>query len=220
MWVPDEGSEALRDLVRAREAAKQDQTRARRGDRLSKFLLRCGQRAPTGVRPWTRPYLIWVAQLPFHTDSPRVHTPGLSARGRAHAGERVARLEQAIMEAVKLASPARQLASLTIYKHCAASLGDLGCNHCERVGPGISLWECSPAYGLLRRSTKQGIPVASEPDAEASPKTGNAHLRRIVVEAAWSYRRPPGIWYGLRRRQESISRRGERDCVEGATPTA
>ena len=38
VWVPDEGSEALRDLVRAREAAKQDQTRARH--RLSKFLLR------------------------------------------------------------------------------------------------------------------------------------------------------------------------------------
>jgi hypothetical protein len=36
-------------------------------------------------------------------------------------------------------------------------------------------------------------------------KTGNAHLRRIVVEAAWSYRRPPYIWYGLHRRQESIS---------------
>src|SRR5213593_2927995 len=27
VWVPDEGSEALRDLVRAREAAKQDQLR-------------------------------------------------------------------------------------------------------------------------------------------------------------------------------------------------
>jgi len=63
VWVPDEGSEALRDLVRAREAAKQDQTRARH--RLSKFLLRSGQRPPTGVRPWTRPYLIWVAQLRF-----------------------------------------------------------------------------------------------------------------------------------------------------------
>ena len=35
-------------------------------------------------------------------------------------------------------------------------------------------------------------------------KTGNAHLRRIVVEAR-SYRRPPCIWYELRRRQESIS---------------
>ncbi|WP_348269635.1 hypothetical protein P8936_14950 [Edaphobacter paludis] len=28
---------------------------------------------------------------------------------------------------------------------------------------------------------------------------------RFVVEAAWSYRRPPCIWYGLRRRQECIS---------------
>jgi hypothetical protein len=63
VWVPDEGSEALRDLVRAREAAKQDQMRARH--RLSKFLLRSGQRPPSGVRSWTRPYLIWVAQLRF-----------------------------------------------------------------------------------------------------------------------------------------------------------
>ena len=42
VWVSDEGSEALRDLVRAREAAKQDQMRARH--RLSKFLLCSGQR--------------------------------------------------------------------------------------------------------------------------------------------------------------------------------
>jgi hypothetical protein len=41
VWVPDEGSEALRDLVRAREAAKQDQTRARH--RLSK----CSERSMT-----------------------------------------------------------------------------------------------------------------------------------------------------------------------------
>jgi transposase len=38
VWVPDESSQALRDLVRAREAAKQDQLRARH--RLTKFLLR------------------------------------------------------------------------------------------------------------------------------------------------------------------------------------
>jgi transposase len=63
VWVPDEGSEALRDLVRAREAAKQDRMRARH--RLSKFLLRSGERPPTGARSWTRPYLICVAQLRF-----------------------------------------------------------------------------------------------------------------------------------------------------------
>ena len=38
VWVPDAAHEALRDLVRAREAAKKDQLRARR--RLGKFLLR------------------------------------------------------------------------------------------------------------------------------------------------------------------------------------
>jgi transposase len=51
VWVPDAGSEALRDLVRAREAAKQDVLRARH--RLGKFLLRSGHRPPTGVRSWT-----------------------------------------------------------------------------------------------------------------------------------------------------------------------
>jgi transposase len=48
VWVPDEGSEALRDLVRQREAAKQDQLRARH--RPTKFLLRTGRRAPLEAR--------------------------------------------------------------------------------------------------------------------------------------------------------------------------
>src|ERR1051326_6878589 len=46
VWVPDPATEALRDLVRAREAAKQDQLRARH--RLGKFLLR---RRFAGVDP-------------------------------------------------------------------------------------------------------------------------------------------------------------------------
>jgi transposase len=105
VWVPDESSEALRDLVRAREAAKQDQMRARH--RLSKFLLRSGQRPPSGVRPWTRPYLIWVAQLRF-TQIAQESTRQDYLHEVEHMRERVARLEQAITEAVKLASPALQ----------------------------------------------------------------------------------------------------------------
>src|ERR1700732_5034986 len=57
VWVPDEGSEALRDLVRAREAAKQDQLRAR--NRLSNFLLRSGQRPAPGVKPCAQIYMAW-----------------------------------------------------------------------------------------------------------------------------------------------------------------
>src|SRR5215813_2570050 len=60
VWVPDEAHEALRDLVRAREAAKRDQLRARH--RLSKFLLRHGRRPPAGIKSWTLKYLNWVRQ--------------------------------------------------------------------------------------------------------------------------------------------------------------
>src|SRR6266849_5793110 len=55
VWVPDAAHEALRDLVRAREAAKKDQLRARH--RLGKFLLRPGKRPPEGVNPWTLNYM-------------------------------------------------------------------------------------------------------------------------------------------------------------------
>src|SRR5277367_102313 len=63
VWVPDEGSEALRDLVRTREAAKQDQLRARH--RLSKFLLRSGQRPPLGLKAWTERYMRWLEQIRY-----------------------------------------------------------------------------------------------------------------------------------------------------------
>ena len=61
VWIPDEHSEALRDLVRQREAAKQDQLRARH--RLTKFLLRTGQRPPQGLKAWTERYMRWLAQV-------------------------------------------------------------------------------------------------------------------------------------------------------------
>jgi transposase len=102
VWVPDEGSEALRDLVRAREAAKQDQLGARH--RLSKFLLRTGQRPAAGVKAWTLGYMTWVRQLRFQQvaqESTRLDY----LHEVEHMAERVKRLEQAIAEAVKLASP-------------------------------------------------------------------------------------------------------------------
>src|SRR5206468_7534805 len=58
VWVPDAAHEALRDLVRAREAAKRDQLRARH--RLQKFLLRHGRRAPAGTTAWSETYRRWI----------------------------------------------------------------------------------------------------------------------------------------------------------------
>jgi transposase len=100
VWVPDEDSEALRDLVRQREAAKQDQLRARH--RLTKFLLRTGQRPPLGLKAWTERYMRWLAQVRY--TQPTQEVTRLDCRNEVeHMRARVKRLEEAILEVVKLA---------------------------------------------------------------------------------------------------------------------
>jgi len=59
----------LRDLVRARWAAKRDQLRARH--RLSKFLLRHGRRAPEGINAWTDRHLQWIRSQVHFEHSPQ-----------------------------------------------------------------------------------------------------------------------------------------------------
>src|SRR6202011_6329587 len=61
VWVPDPEHEALRDLVRAREAAKKDQLRARH--RLQKLLLRRGLRPAEKMKSWTAKHLVWAKTL-------------------------------------------------------------------------------------------------------------------------------------------------------------
>ena len=101
MWVPDDAHEALRDLVRAREAAKQDQMRARH--RLSKFLLRHGRRPPAGIKPWTLKYMDWIrGQVEFEQPA-QEYTRLDYLHEVEHSDDRVRRLEAAIREAVKLA---------------------------------------------------------------------------------------------------------------------
>lgn len=62
IWVPDLGHEAIRDLVRAREAAMEDLREKRQ--HLQSFLLRHGQRYP-GLRPWTLVHARWLSNLTF-----------------------------------------------------------------------------------------------------------------------------------------------------------
>jgi transposase len=90
VWVPDAQHEALRDLVRAREAGKQDQLRARH--RLGKFLLRQGRRAPEGTKAWTGKYLKWVKEQ-VRFEQPAQEATLLDYLHEVeHAGERIERL--------------------------------------------------------------------------------------------------------------------------------
>ena len=199
VYVPDAGSEALRDLVRAREAAKQDQLRARH--RLSKFLLRSGQRPAAGVKAWTQAYMAWVRQLRFQ-QAAQESTRLDYLHEVEHMQERVKRLEQAIAEAVKLASPAMQevvkglqalrgiaqISAVTI----ASELGEISRFASPRQLMGYS--------GAVPRENSSG----QRTQRGSITKTGNAHLRRIAIEAAWSYRLRPGVGPALRKRQEGV----------------
>src|SRR4029077_8476287 len=101
VWVPDAPHEALRDLVRAREAAKKDQLRARH--RLGKFLLRHGRRAPFRIKAWTQAHLTWVKSAVHFEHAAQEATLMDYLHEVEHMGGRIERLERAIDDAVKTA---------------------------------------------------------------------------------------------------------------------
>jgi len=200
VWVPDAETEALRDLVRAREAAKKDQLRAKH--RLGKFLLRRGVRAAAGIRNWTRKHLLWVKTLRFERAAQEaayldyVHEV-------EHAAERVARLERAIDQVIE--------ALPETMKALVAGLQAL--RGIKKVSAVTIVAEVGPLSRFRRPKQLMGYGgmVSSEDSTGDSvrrgaiTKTGNAHLRRIAGEAAWAYQYRPAMSPEMKKRQEGLS---------------
>lgn len=188
IWIPDAATEALRDLVRAREVAKQDQLRARH--RVSKFLLRHGCQRPEGVRPWTLRHAQWLAGLTFPLPTLQVVFEDYCAN-LALLADRIVRLEQAIAAALPTLAPAQQalvgaLATLRGVRTVTAAtlVSELGT--LRRFATPRQLMSYA---GLVSREHSSGASVRRG----AITKTGNAHVRRVVVEAAWAYRHRPSL---------------------------
>jgi transposase len=200
VWVPDEYSEALRDLVRQREAAKQDQLRARH--RLTKFLLRTGRRPPLGLKAWTERYMRWLTQIRYTQPAQEV-TLRDCLNEFEHMSARVRRLEAAILEVVKLAPQPMQevirgLQALRGVAHISAvtivaELGNIS-SRFESARKLMGYCGVFPSEDSSGNRKRQG----------GITKCGNAHLRRIVVESAWCYRHWPRVGERLRKRQQGI----------------
>ena len=216
VWVPDEASEALRDLVRQREAAKQDQLRARH--RLTKFLLRTGQRPPLGLKAWTERYMRWLTQVRYTQPAQEV-TLRDCLNEFEHMSARVKRLEEAILEVVKLAPQSMQevirgLQALRGVAHISAvtiasELGNIS-SRFESARKLMGYCGVFPSEDSSGKRIRRG----------GITKAGNAHLRRIVVESAWCYRHWPRVGEKLRKRLQGGSGGDHRDCVEGAESPA
>jgi transposase len=200
VWVPDAAHEALRDLVRAREAAKKDQLRARH--RLGKFLLRRGLKAGAGVKSWTLKHLAWIKTLHFEHGAQEATFLDYLHEVE-HASERIARLERALDQAIETAPEAMR----------ALIDGLQALRGVSSLSAATIVAEVGPPSRFPRPKQLMGYSgmVSSENSTGNSirrgaiTKTGNAHLRRVIGEAAWAYQRRPSMYAALQKRQAGLS---------------
>lgn len=195
--VPDEKSESIRDLERARDDAKQDETRARH--RLGKFLLR-HERQWTGKTNWTKAHMAWIRQQTFeHEAQNQVLREYI--RKVDEAGDALDRFAAAIEEAVKgwafeplvkNYQALRGVAKLTATV-IAAEIGDM--RRFASAKHFMSFVGLVPSENSSGDATRRG-PIT---------RRGNKHLRRVLVEAAWNYRMPPRRSRAIRQRSRDVA---------------
>jgi transposase len=191
--VPGPEEEALRDLVRAREQVRVDLMRCRH--RLSKLLLRHGIRFDDGDA-WTDRHRQWLATVELQW--PAAQATLLDVRGAIDAlAHRRDGLERQIASMLP-SSPwraqvgvlrcLRGVDTLTAVGLCA-EVGDFArFARAEQLMSYIGLVPCESTTGQQRR-------------LGSITKTGSAHARRLLVEAAWHYRPRPNLGKALTERQ-------------------
>jgi transposase len=195
VWVPDATHEAVRDLVRAREAAAQDLRRKRQ--QLLSFLLRHGRIFETR-RHWTMAHRRWLADQKLSTRRNRSSFKTQSMRLRMPP--RLQRLEQQLlaivpswsMAPVVAAYQAMRGASFLVAVTFAAEIGDVRRFDNPRQLMGF--------LGLVPRERSTGERVRRS----GLTLAGNRRARRVLVEAAWSYRHPARVSQILQDRLEGL----------------
>jgi transposase len=191
VWVPDAAHEALRDLVRARAAAKQDESRAKH--RLVKYLLRYGLRHPQNSRAWTHPWWRWVQALEFEHEAQRITLSDCIAEV-LHMGERIGRLDLAIERAIESASPEKKAvvealqALRGVAKLTAITI-------VTEVGTFRRFRKPTELMGYTGLVPSEYSSGGKEAKGRIT-RTGNAHLRHVLGEAAWHARHRP--WLNVR----------------------
>src|SRR3954467_15324171 len=197
VWVPDPAHEAIRDLLRARLAAVRGLRQARQ--QLSGFLLRHGHHYN---RPaWTLIHRRWLAGLKFEQAVHHIVLEDCIAAVEAATARRD-RLEAYIKAALPEWSLARVVHALQALRGMAvvaaatlvAELGDITrFANPRQLMAYLGLVPSEHSSGGTRR--QGGI-----------TKAGNGAARRMLIEAAWSYRFPARIGREQLLRQEGLTK--------------
>lgn len=191
--VPTVDQENARDLVRAREDARGDLMRARH--RLSKLLLRQGI-VYSGGQAWTGAHDAWLRrqrfdatplQLTFESDYETVLTVK-ARRDRLDAAITAMATDSDFTPIVRRLSCLRGISDLTALA-LAVEIGDWHRFTGNTIGAFVGLVPSEYSSGASR---VQG----------SVTKTGNTHVRRLLVEAAWHHRARYVVGKTLRDRWE------------------
>ena len=197
VWVPDEVQEALRDLTRAREDMKHLQRIAKQ--RLSAFLLRHGRRY-SGKKTWSQAHFRWLETLKFDQPVQQIVFQEYIDIVQAMA-KRVATFDSQIEVAGTESVFSKQIEGYMALRGIdrltattiVAEIGDL-----KRFPDAPQLMKylgVVPSEHSSGNTRSQG----------GITKTGNGHVRRVLVEAAWTYRHPARKSPLLQRRAERAS---------------
>jgi transposase len=192
--VPAPEEEALRDLVRAREDLRGDLMRARH--RLSKLLLRHDVRYEDTTSRWGQRHRTWLANVDLGEHGARLTMSDyIGAIDQLEIRRET--IEQAISELIPASPWAQTVArlrclrgidTLTAVGLCA-EIGDF--HRFEHPRQLMSYLGLVPSEKTSGETRRQG----------QITKSGSRHARRLLVEAAWHYRRPPRLGTTLERRQ-------------------
>lgn len=183
VWVPDGEQESMRDLTRCREDAKAAERQARQ--QLSGFLLRHGRLYNGGAQRWTKTFFRWLETLKFESPVQQIVFQEYVDTVKS-ASERVARLDRQIQEAltgwslrpvVEGLMALRGVDTVTAVT-AAAELGDLSRFRSPR--------QLMAFLGLVPSEHSSGQTIRRGPIT----KSGNTHVRRVLIESAWCYRHP------------------------------
>jgi transposase len=175
----------MRDLSRARQAAKKDLQGKRQ--QVSSLMLRLGRSYP-GKKTWGPAHTKWLMSQKLEHREQRMALEEL-LEGVRQEGERVERLEQTIREAVPEWSLAELVTAVQAMRGfdliaaagVVAETGDLSRFQNPR--------ELMGYLGLVPSESSTGNSVRRG----GITKAGNARARRILVEAAWAYRHPARV---------------------------
>jgi transposase len=196
--VPSEATEAMRDLERARDDAKRAERVAR--NQLSKFLLRHGRRFRGGKKAWTKQHYRWLGTLSFeHPAQQRVFEDYLKTVQDIE--QRVALLTKSIEELVE----SWELKPVVRALQALRGIGLISAVVLAAEVENFARFDRAPKFmaftGLVPSERSSG----EERRQGRITGTGNRHVRRILVEAAWAYRFRPRLSLTIRRRSQGLA---------------